>query len=139
MDESTSTPDLFNRLADACAKRYRRAERLPRGEYAQRYPELAGRIRERCPAPVPIEPFGTGAAPAADSLAARLGRHGAHPRAAGCHRILRAIARGGLGIVQEAVQESLGRHVARTVLYHDRLADPDPLERLRREARAAAM
>jgi hypothetical protein len=48
------------------------------------------------------------------------------------------ITRGGLGIVHEAVQQSLGRHGARTVLPHHCLADPDPLERLQRAAQAAA-
>ena len=44
-----------------------------------------------------------------------------------------------MGIVYEAVQESLGRHVALKVLPQHRLHDPNQLERFQREARAAAM
>jgi hypothetical protein len=139
MSASTSGPDLFNRLADEFAERYRRGERPPLSEYTDRYPELADQIRELFPALVAIEQFGSGSEEATGPVAPQPETTGSIPERLGDYRIVREIARGGMGIVYEAVQESLGRHVALKVLPRHRLSDPSQLERFRREARAAAL
>jgi tRNA A-37 threonylcarbamoyl transferase component Bud32 len=75
-------------------------------------------------APTPASP---GAAPPA-----------AGERRLGDYRIVRELGRGAMGIVFEAVQESLGRRVALKVLPGSFALDPRRLERFRREARATA-
>ena len=138
MNDSETGPDLLNDLANEFAERYRRGERPGLSEYTEKHPELAAEIRDLFPAMAVMEELGSVAA--APEPPPRIAVSGTPvPRQLGDYRILREVGRGGMGIVYEAVQESLGRHVALKVLPFHSVAEPCQLERFRREARAAAM
>ena len=61
-----------------------------------------------------------------------------HVEQLGDYRVLREVGRGGMGVVYEAEQVSLGRHVALKVLPPQSLRDAKQRRRFEREARAAA-
>ena len=92
-------------LAGEFAERYRLGQRPSISEYTERYPELADQIRELFPALVVMEELGSVEGPSAVT-APSLGKV---PEQLGDFRLLREVGRGGMGIVYEAVQESLGR------------------------------
>ncbi len=137
MSHTDSEADPLVDLAQEFADRYRRGERPSLSEYVGKYPEHAERIRRIFPAMVAMERLGS-AEEWSGAAAGAQRRPGPPLDRLGEYRILREIARGGMGVVYEAVQESLGRHVALKVLPFHRLVRESQLERFRREARAAA-
>jgi serine/threonine protein kinase len=60
------------------------------------------------------------------------------PARFGDYRLLREIGRGGMGVVYEAEQNSLGRRVALKIVPFAPLMDPRHLQRFQNESRAAA-
>jgi WD40 repeat protein len=138
LNEPSCEPDPVNQLAEAFLARYRRGERPSLTEYTDQHPELAEQIRDLFPALVVMEQFGSVAGhPETPSDSSTVPGHKI-PRLLGEYRILGEVGRGGMGVVYEAVQESLGRHVALKVLAFQGLLKPTYLERFGREARAAA-
>src|SRR5262249_13773523 len=120
---SSSDRDPLERLAAEFLDRRRRGEHPSPSEYAERYPQWAGAILEFFPALKVME----GPTPDRPDRPASLGdRPGAAaaPRLEqlGEFRILREIGHGGMGVVYEAIQESLGRRVALKILpFHGRI------------------
>src|SRR5262245_2285236 len=123
--------DQIDRLAEEFAELYRRGERPSVQEYADRFPHLAEEIRELLPAMVEIEQakgeMADEAAPPVPALAQL-----------GDFHILREVGHGGMGVVYEAEQVSLGRRVALKVLTQKTVRDAKQRARFEREAKAAA-
>ncbi len=135
----SSRDEVLERLAAEFVERHRQGKHPPLSDYTDRYPDLAADIRDLFPALVQIEKL----KPSADATdATDCFERPATPALAqlerlGDYRILREVGRGGMGVVYEAEQESLGRHVALKVLPSSALLNPTYLARFRREAQAA--
>jgi serine/threonine protein kinase/WD40 repeat protein/tetratricopeptide (TPR) repeat protein len=141
MTNSSSESNRLDELAEEFVARHRRGERPSLSEYANKYPELAEQIREVFPALVVMEdvrPQPAALSPASGQDAAAATGDGKQLERLGDYRIIREVGHGGMGIVYEAEQESLGRHVALKVLPQRTIFDPQRLRRFQREARAAA-
>jgi WD40 repeat protein/serine/threonine protein kinase len=107
-------------------------------EYARRFPSLADEIRRTLPALALILQFRPEAEDSSDPAADARDRQPSLPERIGDYRILGLIGRGGMGVVYEAEQLSLGRRVALKVLPQRAALADRSLARFRREARAAA-
>jgi WD40 repeat protein/serine/threonine protein kinase len=133
-----SERDPLDQLAESFLARYRAGECPPLSEYTEEYPELAEEIRELFPALVVMEK----ARPGRDLEGGADDPTGANkveiPSQLGDYRLVRELGRGGMGVVFEAVQESLHRHVALKVLPFHSWVKPKHVERFQREAEAAA-
>jgi serine/threonine-protein kinase len=139
MARSSDERDPVERLAEEFLQRHRRGEHPPVTEYVDRHPECADEIRALFPALVMMERIKPARADLTGSFVGDArSQPGQAPERLGDFRILREVGRGGMGIVYEAEQESLGRHVALKVLPSHALLNPRHLQRFLREARSAA-
>jgi serine/threonine protein kinase len=136
--ESESDADAEGRhpldvVAEEFARSCRAGEHPSVSDYAQRHPDLADELRELLPSIAMMEKLKNSRRSQGSSVATA-------PRIEriGDFRIVREVGRGGMGVVYEAVQESLGRRVALKVLSTSATLDPTRLQRFDQEARAAA-
>jgi len=139
MAQSESRSEIVVELAEQFLERYRRGERPSLKEYVDQRPDLAEEIREVFPAMAMMENI----ALADESIDGRQetearGTTAAPLQQLGDYRIIREVGHGGMGVVYEAEQVSLGRHVALKLLPQKLLLSAKQKQRFEREAKAAA-
>jgi eukaryotic-like serine/threonine-protein kinase len=126
-------------LSEEFLARIRRGEAVTPEEYAEKHPELADEIMAVFPALLMMEDLGGETSDLTASLASGTGLIvGATAGRLDEFRLLREVGRGGMGVVYEAEQESLGRRVALKVLSAGAFVDSQQIRRFEREARSAA-
>lgn len=137
IDDSSIDRDPVEMLGEEFVERLRRGEHPSLKEYKDKYPELAEDIDDIFPALAMMEEID----PAVSELSQSRSEQNVQQsqlRQLGDFRIIREAGRGGMGIVYEAEQVSLGRHVALKVLPSTALPDSRHVRRFEREAKSAA-
>ena len=134
IDLEDKNQELFDDLADQFTKEWREGLAPTVEYYANENPAVADQIREFFPAIEAMEAFGQ-----VDSSQKRFQQATAkfeldRPESIGDYKIVREIGRGGMGIVYEAIQQSLGRPVAIKIL----LRTSNEIKQVRRFEREAA-
>jgi serine/threonine protein kinase len=109
-------------LLDSLAARFQAGEAVDVEELARQYPPHASELRRLLPAMAALN-RGPGSEPLGEL---------------GDFRLLREAGRGGMGLVYEADQISLGRRVALKILPFAAALDPRQLQRFRNESQIAA-
>jgi tetratricopeptide (TPR) repeat protein len=122
-------------LVEQFLRRHRAGEPVTVESFAAAHPAAAATLRELLPTLLALERVKRDRQSSGSS-----GRRVALPALSrlGDFAIVRELGRGGMGVVFEAVQESLGRRVALKVLPQAALLTGSQLERFRREAQIAA-
>jgi serine/threonine protein kinase/Tfp pilus assembly protein PilF len=140
MSDAAGPPDLsveslMEEVAEEFVERLHRGEQPDVEEYARRYPPIATFLRQMLPTLLLMR-SGSVLEPALP-----IDLSPSAPGGAGClgdYRVLRELGRGGMGVVYEAEQISLGRRVALKVLPFAAALDAQQLQRFKNEAQAAA-
>ncbi len=135
MPPTESERDSVELIATEFIEGCREGSAPPIEQYIKRYPHLADTITDLFPMIAALETVKK-----EDDLAtARLATtRPLHLSELGDFRIVKEIGRGGMGVVYQAFQETLDRHVALKVLPKASLLDAELLKRFRQEARMAA-
>ena len=132
-DDIPVLDDVVERFAESC----RSGETPSVLETVRRYPHLGDELSEILPTIVALHEF-KDAESAEREVLSCVGQPSMNvPQRIGEYDLVRELGRGGMGVVYEAMQASLGRRVALKVLASGVLATDKQVRRFHREAKAA--
>jgi len=129
--------EMLDDLYEEITGKVQAGEQLDLEAYVRRFPEHEDQFRELVRAVESLADLGISISSEGSRPARRLSSQPV-TGVLGDFRIVGEIGRGGMGVVYEAEQISLGRRVALKVLPFAALVDPKQLQRFQNEARAAA-
>ncbi len=131
---ASPSSDLLANLLEELTQQIDAGQAVDFDLYARQYPALADELRELLPTLQLVRDLkgNQDALTDPDELSGE-------SQALGDFRLIREIGRGGMGVVYEAVQLSLGRRVALKILPFAAVLDPRQLARFKNEAMAAAL
>lgn len=140
MSLDSEFPERVDHLAEEFVDRCRRGEQVSIEEYVSRYPELAEFIRDLFPTLLTVEKLKLpqGDESRLDASVDAVRQQSSQWPCFTDYKIIREIARGGMGIVYEAEQRSLSRRVALKVLASPHLCHDNLKQRFLNEARSLA-
>ncbi len=124
---------LLMSAIDEIGDRIKSGEPVDIEAYIQRFPSDADYLRQLVQTLVAVADLGDSTGEGAANV-----EIGPRPRQIGDFRVVREIARGGMGVVYETEQLSLDRRVALKVLPFAAVMDEKAVTRFKNEARAAA-
>jgi WD40 repeat protein/serine/threonine protein kinase len=133
--DSRFADPLIERLIEEFTRRLREGEPLSVDGFAKQYPQQEAALLKLLPAAQAMARLAAGSN---GELPEWNCASGSTERELGDFRLLREIGRGGMGVVYDAEQLSLGRRVAVKVLPFASVLDSRQLQRFKNEARAAA-
>lgn len=137
IDRSRLTDDqILDHVVDDFTKRLRAGETPAIAKYQDQYPELKEQIADLLGSVAMIEQLKSSSSGAAGGTV--VADSFERPQQIGEYEILRELGRGGMGVVYEALHQTLGRRVAIKVLPVHLASMPSRVERFRTEAQAAA-
>jgi hypothetical protein len=137
LDRTSALDHGLAELVDQIASQLQSGEQVDIEALVQAHPKYEEQLRQLWPALQLLAEAATASAARGESANERRPDEPA-PGLLGDFRIVREIGRGGMGVVYEAEQISLGRRVALKVLPFAAALDSRQLQRFRNEAHAAA-
>ena len=139
LDATQPIDARLEQIIEAATTRLQNGEPMDLDELAAAHPEYADQVRELLPAVEMLVRLGNTRIDSPTLMPGTFGHASVPPREQlGDFRIVREIGRGGMGVVYEAEQLSMGRRVALKVLAFAALVQEKSLQRFRNEVRAAA-